>query len=503
MAAPLPEDTVDPVAVLIRELESADWRSDALLRRAVDFAGEISPTVVATVEQAANGAYLLPHQQNLLLWGIHVLGAAKRTELFRPLLRLVTLNREDFFERLLGDVVTETLPRIFISTFDGDADAMIEALADRTVDSYVRWSLFDALARLTFECRVRRQKTQALLDRFEREPLADPGDPVWQGWVDTITHLGIEELYDSIRKVWDDGRISPDDTDRDLVEERLVEARTLPPGDPTMFVKYGRMPIDDPAKALAWTAVEGDKRQPKHDKRRVDADPAAGIALNDQEIDWLEGFLRSDKVPANAMTLEQTDGFLSALACGPPVPPNEYLPVIWDTSDDLDPQEPNYDSAQQEKFVERLLQRHLDAITRRLDRGYLHGVIVETDTDELPARYWAAGFLRGVALRTKEWGAQENSFIIEFLQGVVALGTDAEHLRLRDIDFELRDKLVAALPKNLLRLYQLWRGHDDPYPPPVDNYYEGRKIGRNEPCPCGSGKKFKFCCGSRSKGDLH
>lgn len=24
---------------------------------------------------------------------------------------------------------------------------------------------------------------------------------------------------------------------------------------------------------------------------------------------------------------------------------------------------------------------------------------------------------------------------------------------------------------------------------------EGRKIGRNEPCPCGSGKKYKACCG--------
>jgi len=23
----------------------------------------------------------------------------------------------------------------------------------------------------------------------------------------------------------------------------------------------------------------------------------------------------------------------------------------------------------------------------------------------------------------------------------------------------------------------------------------GRKIGRNEPCPCGSGKKYKYCCG--------
>ena len=28
--------------------------------------------------------------------------------------------------------------------------------------------------------------------------------------------------------------------------------------------------------------------------------------------------------------------------------------------------------------------------------------------------------------------------------------------------------------------------------------FEG-KFGRNEPCPCGSGKKFKFCCGKGMK----
>ena len=28
------------------------------------------------------------------------------------------------------------------------------------------------------------------------------------------------------------------------------------------------------------------------------------------------------------------------------------------------------------------------------------------------------------------------------------------------------------------------------------------KIGRNDPCPCGSGKKYKFCCGSNKKNRL-
>ena len=28
--------------------------------------------------------------------------------------------------------------------------------------------------------------------------------------------------------------------------------------------------------------------------------------------------------------------------------------------------------------------------------------------------------------------------------------------------------------------------------------YDGRRVGRNEPCPCGSGKKFKHCHGQLS-----
>ncbi|MFC1895519.1 YchJ family protein [Thermodesulfobacteriota bacterium] len=35
----------------------------------------------------------------------------------------------------------------------------------------------------------------------------------------------------------------------------------------------------------------------------------------------------------------------------------------------------------------------------------------------------------------------------------------------------------------------------DGNPPPAKQYVrEGPKIGRNDPCPCGSGKKYKKCC---------
>ncbi len=39
-------------------------------------------------------------------------------------------------------------------------------------------------------------------------------------------------------------------------------------------------------------------------------------------------------------------------------------------------------------------------------------------------------------------------------------------------------------------------GEDDqPLPPPVDPIQSPRTVGRNDPCPCGSGKKYKKCCG--------
>ena len=40
---------------------------------------------------------------------------------------------------------------------------------------------------------------------------------------------------------------------------------------------------------------------------------------------------------------------------------------------------------------------------------------------------------------------------------------------------------------------------DAPIPDvPVEQAKSAREAGRNDPCPCGSGKKFKKCCGKAS-----
>jgi uncharacterized protein YecA (UPF0149 family) len=33
---------------------------------------------------------------------------------------------------------------------------------------------------------------------------------------------------------------------------------------------------------------------------------------------------------------------------------------------------------------------------------------------------------------------------------------------------------------------------------PVEQVHSERTVGRNDPCPCGSGKKYKKCCGKQS-----
>jgi preprotein translocase subunit SecA len=58
---------------------------------------------------------------------------------------------------------------------------------------------------------------------------------------------------------------------------------------------------------------------------------------------------------------------------------------------------------------------------------------------------------------------------------------------------QLLRKEPEALPRKTKRPMQLSHGGDGA--PPETVRRKGKKIGRNAPCPCGSGKKYKKCCG--------
>lgn len=57
-----------------------------------------------------------------------------------------------------------------------------------------------------------------------------------------------------------------------------------------------------------------------------------------------------------------------------------------------------------------------------------------------------------------------------------------------------REEEVEEIRHKQKQDYILSRGEDVPETQTVKR--EGRKVGRNDPCPCGSGKKYKKCCGA-------
>jgi len=56
-----------------------------------------------------------------------------------------------------------------------------------------------------------------------------------------------------------------------------------------------------------------------------------------------------------------------------------------------------------------------------------------------------------------------------------------------------REEEVQEIQERQSREYVMSRGDAGATPATIKR--DGRKVGRNEPCPCGSGKKYKHCCG--------
>ena len=65
-------------------------------------------------------------------------------------------------------------------------------------------------------------------------------------------------------------------------------------------------------------------------------------------------------------------------------------------------------------------------------------------------------------------------------------------MRPKPIGSEQREKVIEFMATRLLGAYRNFRRYEQNRPEPS---YTNAKIGRNDLCPCGSGKKYKRCCG--------
>jgi len=123
--------------------------------------------------------------------------------------------------------------------------------------------------------------------------------------------------------------------------------------------------------------------------------------LTDAEFERLSGILGrfDNKQPMN---LEQLDGFLAALICGPEiVRPSEYLPVIYGSDMVL---EDSFGSQSVLQDFLSLIMRHWNVIADTLHSGDVFlPLLLEDENGISHGNDWAKGFLRGMELRRADW----------------------------------------------------------------------------------------------------
>jgi uncharacterized protein len=128
------------------------------------------------------------------------------------------------------------------------------------------------------------------------------------------------------------------------------------------------------------------------------------------------------------------------------------------------------------------------------------------------AAEWAAGFRSGMSLQPEPWEPLFESEDVRALLGVIfCLERDEDLPDEIKVDppfaqvtperrHELRLMAVEMLPAAVVGLATAYAeladdGDGDLFPDAGLPYLRvAPKIGRNEPCPCGSGKKYKKCC---------
>jgi uncharacterized protein len=225
--------------------------------------------------------------------------------------------------------------------------------------------------------------------------------------------------------------------------------------------------------------------------------------LSEDELDELAEFLLSDTVPENGMDISTLDGFLAAVLLTPElVLPSQWLPWVWDIEDADDT--PAFEDAAQAERVMGLIMRHYNMVARSIDEDWYEPLLYRLDQPDdgelFDAELWAAGFMVGMSILLDPWWRPLFDEESDLLAPMVLLGTEAGRRALDESGDHRAVTLEAleAISDAVAGLHEYFR----PMREELDRERRvpirraAPKVGRNDPCPCGSGKKFKKCCGA-------
>jgi len=230
------------------------------------------------------------------------------------------------------------------------------------------------------------------------------------------------------------------------------------------------------------------------------------VPLTEEELDELEQFLL-DVDAEEGMTLDMLDGFLHAIAIGPEtVLPSQWLPKVWGQEDGA--MMPPADDVDQLNHLLGLVMRHFNTIVWGFAESPpvlapFWGSFQYDAADAVEdAEMWAHGFTEGVKLSKAAWQPLFNDpqgqrwYRPIGLLGADGFSADQDALTRTP---EQRQALTTEVEDSLLHIHAFWLPLRHAIGERQQSQRMSTKVGRNEPCPCGSGKKFKKCCGAPSQ----
>ncbi|MDP1531264.1 MAG: UPF0149 family protein [Rhodoferax sp.] len=226
--------------------------------------------------------------------------------------------------------------------------------------------------------------------------------------------------------------------------------------------------------------------------------------LTEIELQELDQFLLFEVQSDESMTSDTLDGYLHAIAIGPTsLMPQQWMPGIWGEGDRM---MPPIKSIEQLNRVLSLIMRHFNSIIAAVEQLPREIYPIWCTSEYRGKEYddaegWAYGFTEGMKLCWKDWEP-----LLKTPQGqawyrpIGLLGEDdfsPEQDKLTKTPAQ-RGKLALQIPEAVVAMYEYWL----PYRRAVYERQVAKsiqvKVGRNEPCPCGSGKKYKVCCDAAS-----
>ncbi|MEN9478783.1 MAG: hypothetical protein RLZZ298_178 [Pseudomonadota bacterium] len=224
--------------------------------------------------------------------------------------------------------------------------------------------------------------------------------------------------------------------------------------------------------------------------------------LSESELDRLEQLLEADVFEGDAMRLDEIQAMLCAVVSGPlPIAPSVWLPEALGKGLN------RMEDPQVVDAIELLMRLNNDLAAALLADETIAPILYPLDEscETYDFEAWADTYVFGAGLG-EDWFEQAGKHsedLSELLEPMFMLNgmlkEDVEKSGERWFSPTEEARLVADIQENLpvvvQSLYNFWRNkrsggtvkREDP------------KSGRNDPCPCGSGRKFKQCCGRPEK----